>query len=64
MPRYVVNGLKDGVPVGTRYKQLASAKKFADTLKESEIYDSQLQKYVYGTSKFVTQLKESYAQNV
>jgi hypothetical protein len=56
--RFVITGKSDGVPVGTRYKSLSAAKKFADTLVESEVYDSQTNKYVYGTSKFMEQLRK------
>jgi hypothetical protein len=54
--RYKVTGEKDGVPCGALYKSLASAKKFADTLTNSEVYDSFSGKYLYGTSKFIKNL--------
>ncbi len=56
--RYIVTGKQDGVPVGTRYKQLATAKRFADTLTDSEVYDSVTNTYVYGTSKFMESMRK------
>jgi hypothetical protein len=57
--RYIVTGRSGGVPVGTRYKQLGTAKKFADTLTDSEVYDSLTNTYVYGSSKFIKMLEET-----
>jgi hypothetical protein len=54
--RYKVTGEKDGVPCGASYKTLGPAKSFADTLTNSEVYDSVSGAYLYGTSKFVTNL--------
>lgn len=57
--RYIVTGRPNGVPVGTRYKQLGTAKKFADTLTDSEVYDSVTNTYVYGSSKFMESLRKA-----
>ena len=57
--RYIVTGRSNGVPVGTRYKQLGTAKKFADTLTDSEVYDSVTNTYVYGSSKFMESLRKA-----
>lgn len=51
--RYKVTGEKDGVPCGSVFKNLPAAKRFADSLVDSEVYDIETRKYIYGTSRFI-----------
>jgi hypothetical protein len=55
--RFEVRGLdKDSIPSYASYKNKASALKFADTLKSSEVYDKVLRRYIYGSSQFIKDL--------
>lgn len=54
--RFTVSGLRDGVTDSAAYKRLKCAQKFADKLKESEVYDTLTKTYVYGSSKFVKRM--------
>ena len=58
MTRFKVTGEKDGIPVGTSFKTKKPAFRYADTLSNSEVYDTVTREYLYGTSKFMKLLND------
>ena len=55
--RYKVDGKKDGVPCTSTFKQKTSALRFAGTLTDVEVYDTQAKEYIYGTTRFYHDLQ-------
>lgn len=55
--RYRVEGLKDGVPSTSMFKNRQSAINFANKLTKCEVYDTQTKEYIHGTSKFYRNLQ-------
>lgn len=58
MVRFKVTGEVDGVPVGTIFKTRKPAIRYADSLTNSEVYDTLTKEYIHGSSKFMKLLNE------
>lgn len=62
--RYRVEGLKDGIPSMSMFKNKAAAMKFAEKLKDVEVYDTITREYLYGTSKFYHSLQRQKLESL
>lgn len=57
--RYKVSGVANGIPIATSFAYKQFALNYAYKLKNSEVYDSLTQEYIFGTSRFYIEYERS-----